>query len=295
MTSPPRSVPYAATAPQVSILIPAHNEAAYIASCLQAVFASDPLPEGQQGEVLLLANGCNDATVANARAAFAAARAEAPHWHLTVLDLPEGGKLKALNAGDAVARGRVLIYLDADVTVDPALIGQLTRALSTDQPRYASGTPQIAPAQSALTRAYGRFWTRLPFVQQGVPGFGLFAMNRAGRRRWQDWPDIIADDSFARLSFSPSERIKLPGKYHWPLVEGFRNLTRVRRRQNAGVAELAETHPKLLENDDKANPNWRETLHLFGQDPSGFAAYALVTLAVKTPLFRSTQRWTRGR
>ncbi|WP_375699211.1 glycosyltransferase [Pseudophaeobacter sp. TrK17] len=298
-TDPQTSPPTAAAQPQVSVLIPAHNEASYIADCLAALFAS-ALPAGMQGEVLILANGCTDAT-----ARIAAAQAAPPQWQLRVIELPEGNKLKALNAGDAEARGAVLVYLDADVIVDPALIGQITTALgdaqiltqaqSQAQPRYASGTPVIAPAQSALTHAYGRFWMRLPFVQTGTPGFGLFAMNRAGRARWQDWPDIIADDTFARLSFTAQERIKLPARYSWPMVEGLRNLTRVRRRQNAGVAELNEKYPQLLANDDKTPLPAGQLFKLLLQDPIGFAAYALVSLAVKSPLFRSRQRWTRGR
>jgi glycosyltransferase involved in cell wall biosynthesis len=208
---------------------------------------------------------------------------------------PEGDKLTALNLGEAQARGAVLVYLDADVTVEPALIGQLAEALRGPAPRYASGTPQIAPAQSALTRDYGRFWVQLPFVQIGVPGFGLFAMSRAGRTRWQHWPDIIADDTFARLSFAPAERIKLPARYTWPMVEGLRNLIRVRRRQNAGVAELVATYPFLQKNDDKVALSLRQLLRLMWRDPLGFAAYALVSLAVKSPLFRSNQRWARGR
>ena len=276
-------------APQVSVLIPAHNEASYITACLSALFASQ-LPEAMQGEVLVLANGCTDAT-----ASLAAAQAAPSQWHLRVLQQPEGNKLKALNAGDAEAQGAVLIYLDADVTVEPDLIGQIVTALDGPAARYASGTPGLSPAHSALTRAYGRFWMRLPFVQNGTPGFGLFAMNRAGRRRWQGWPDIIADDTFARLSFAPDERIKLPARYSWPMVEGFRNLTRVRRRQNAGVAELSKTFPELLNNDDKPSLSLAQLFSLLRQDPIGFAAYALVSLAVKSPLFRSGQRWTRGR
>ncbi|OIQ45000.1 MAG: glycosyl transferase [Roseobacter sp. MedPE-SW] len=277
------------TAPQVSVLIPAHNEADYIAACLASLFAC-ALPEGLRGEVLVLANGCTDATARIARA-----QQPTPQWQLKILELPEGNKLYALNAGDAEARGTVLIYLDADVTMEPTLIGQITSALGTAPPRYVSGTPQLAPAQSALTRAYGRFWMRLPFVQNGTPGFGLFAMNRAGRARWQNWPDIIADDTFARLSFAPDERVKLPSQYCWPMVEGFRNLTRVRRRQNAGVAELSETYPALMANDDKQKLPLRHLLRLLCSDPVGFAAYALVSAAVKSPLFRSQQRWTRGR
>jgi glycosyltransferase involved in cell wall biosynthesis len=276
--------------PLVSVLIPAHNEAGYIEACLTALLASDPLPGGKRGEVLVLANGCTDAT-----RAIAAAQPTRAGWDLRVIELPEGDKLKALNLGDAQARGAVLVYLDADVTVEPALIGQLAEALRGPAPRYASGTPQIAPAQSALTRAYGRFWVQLPFVQIGVPGFGLFAMSRAGRTRWQHWPDIIADDTFARLSFAPAERIKLPARYTWPMVEGLRNLIRVRRRQNAGVAELVATYPFLQKNDDKVALSLRQLLRLVWRDPLGFAAYALVSLAVKSTLFRSSQRWARGR
>ncbi|UWQ73916.1 glycosyltransferase [Leisingera sp. M658] len=274
----------------VSVLIPAHDEAEYIAGCLQAVFASDPLPAGMAAEVLVLANGCRDETAALARIQQPPAG-----WDLRVLELPEGGKLGALNAGDAAACGGILIYLDADVAVSPALIPQLAAALSQDVPLYASGCPQVALARSAVTRAYARLWTRLPFVTGGVPGFGVFAMTRAGRQRWGDWPDIIADDIFARLNFAPSERVKVPAVYSWPMVEGFRNLVRVRRRQNAGVAEVASKYPGLLQNEDKIPPSAGAVLKLLLSDPAGFVLYAMVGLATKTPLFASASRWTRGR
>ena len=280
--------------PQVSVLIPAHDEAAYIGDCLAAVFASDPLPADMRAEVLVLANGCADDTAARARAVVSPAR-----WHLRVLEQPEGGKLAALNAGDAVACGDVLIYLDADVTVSPQLIPQLVAALGTStgvgKPRYASGCPQVPRARSAVTRAYARFWTQLPFFTRGVPGFGVFAMNRAGRQRWKDWPDIIADDMFARLNFSPDERQRVCAEYCWPMVEGFRNLVRVRRRQNAGVAEITAHYPNLAAREDKQPPAPAWMLRQLVRDPAGFLVYGLVTLAVKTPLFASGARWTRGR
>jgi glycosyltransferase involved in cell wall biosynthesis len=282
----------------VSVLIPAHNEAAYIGSCLDAVFTSDPLPGDAEGEVLVLANGCSDETAAQARAV------QPPEgWKLKVLEQAEGSKLGALNVGDAAARGDVLVYLDADVTVSPQLIPQLTAALTAGPstaanrcvPRYASGSPQVPRAQSAITRAYARIWTQLPFFTNGVPGFGIFAMSRAGRQRWEDWPDIIADDIFARLNFAPTERIRVPATYNWPMVEGLRNLVRVRRRQNAGVAEIGQRHPNLAKNEDKPRPAKADLLRLMATDPAGFVVYALVAAAVKTPLFASSKRWTRGR
>lgn len=275
---------------RVSVLIPAHNEADYIARCLQAVFASDPLPAGMMAGVLVLANGCSDDTAALARS-----QAPPMGWVLQVLELPEGGKLPALTAGDAAAQGDILIYLDADVLVSPALIPQIAETLSDGVPRYASGRPQVARARSAVTRAYARLWMQLPFFSRGVPGFGVFAMTRAGRQRWQEWPDIIADDIFARLSFAPAERVQVPASYSWPMVEGFRNLVKVRRRQNAGVAEVADRFPQLQRNEDKQPPRYRAVMRLLLVDPAGFLVYSLVALAVKTPLFASNTRWTRGR
>ncbi|NSY40585.1 glycosyltransferase family A protein [Leisingera sp. ANG59] len=276
--------------PQVSVLIPAHNEAEYIGACLRAVFASGPLPTGMAAEVLVLANGCTDGTAALARAAVTA-----EGWQLQVLELPEGDKLAALNAGDAAARGDILIYLDADVLIAPDLIAQVAEALDLDAPRYASGRPEVAAAQSAVTRAYARFWMRLPFFSSGAPGFGIFTMNRAGRQRWGDWPNIIADDIFARLNFAPQERMQVAASYSWPMVEGFRNLVKVRRRQNAGVAEVAQKYPLLMQNEDTPRVRPGKVLRLLLSDPAGFLAYAAVALAVKTPLFASRNRWTRGR
>ena len=129
----------------LSVLIPAHNEAVEIAACLQSVFASAPLPPGWQGEVLVLANGCTDATAAIARAC------PVPDgWQKQVLELPAGGKLKALTAGDKAARGSVLAYLDADVRVDPELLCQTAAALAGAAPGYASGRPRLMCEASAF-------------------------------------------------------------------------------------------------------------------------------------------------
>jgi glycosyltransferase involved in cell wall biosynthesis len=235
--------------PHLSVLIPAHDEADWIARCLSAVFASrGALPAMR--EVLVIANACRDDTVAQARGMEGTARQAG--WDLRVIETPVPGKLPALSLGDAEARGDLRIYLDADVLVDPDLVAELVAALSTQVPRYATGRARIARADSAASRAYARFWMRLPFVVSGTPGFGCFALNGPGRARWGIWPDIIADDMFARLSFAPDERIGVQAGYVWPPVEGFANLVRVRRRQNAGVSELTRLYPRLGRNEDKA-------------------------------------------
>jgi len=272
----------------LSIIIPACNEGGYIDACLAAVFASDGLGKTQ---VIVAANGCTDDTVARARA-FARQAAD-KGWHLIVLDLPALGKPGALNAGDEAARYGARAYLDADVIVSPRLLAQIAQALGGDAARYASGTPRVT-ARSWITRAYARFWVRLPFVAQGVPGFGLYAVNAAGRARWGRFPPIISDDTFVRIQFTPAEREKVPASYDWPMVEGFAPLVRVRRRQDQGVAELARLEPELLANEGKDSPGKGWLLRQLLRDPLGFGTYAAVTLAVRAGWGRQ-RGWVRGR
>ncbi|MCR8549106.1 glycosyltransferase family 2 protein [Salipiger sp. P9] len=275
--------------PAVSVILPASNEAALIAQCLRALCAShwsDTAPV----EVIVIANGCRDDTAERARAEAPAFAARG--WALTVIERAEGGKLAALNAGDAAARGAIRIYLDADVTVSPELLAQIRDTLSTEAPRYASGRVNIT-ARGWISRAYARIWRQVPFMAQGVPGCGVFAVNASGRARWARFPDIISDDTFVRLSFTPDERISVPASYDWPIAEGFGNLVRVRRRQDAGVTQIEARYAALLQNDDKAPFPTARKLAMALRDPLGFAVYAGVALAVR--LRPAASGWSRGR
>ena len=91
---------------KASVLIPAHNEASYLPTCLDAVVASDAVQGGV--EVIVIANGCSDDTADIARGYEEEMLQKG--WTLTVLDLAEGGKLNAWNKGEATAIGEVLIY-----------------------------------------------------------------------------------------------------------------------------------------------------------------------------------------
>ncbi|WP_339638995.1 glycosyltransferase family 2 protein [uncultured Sulfitobacter sp.] len=274
----------------VSVLIPAHNEADWLPACLDALCAADPV--AGPVEVIVVANGCTDHTAELARGKDPAF--EARGWALQVLELAQGSKLGALNAGEAAARGAVLVYLDADVLISPPLLAQLAEALVEDAPRYASGMPEVTTSGDWVTRHYTRFWQTTGFMTHGVPGFGVFAMNRAGRARWGEWPDIISDDTFARLNFRPEERIAVPAPYAWPMIEGFAPLVRVRRRQDVGVAEVEQLFPDLMRNDDahdQMRPFWRRAL----ADPLGALVFVAVRLTIHAPVFRSANRWVRGR
>ncbi len=272
------------------ILIPANNEGPYIDACLLALLAQDA---NGPVEVIVAANGCTDDTVARTRAHAAAFAAKG--WALTCLDLPEGGKIGALKAAEAAMpdAGAARAYLDADVICEPALIREVRAALDTDQPRYATGTIAVTRGRSWATRAYAAIWRQVPFVKSGAVGAGFFAMNGAGRARFGDWPQIISDDTYARLQFTPDERIETPSRYHWPMVEGLSALIRVRQRQNAGVDEIAARWPDLLENEAKGGWGLPYFLRVAAGAPLAMAVYLTVHFAVR--LRPANTEWSRGR
>lgn len=273
----------------LSVIIPAHNEADWIGACLDSLLAEAAPIGGAQ--VVVVANGCIDKTVDIAESFRA--RAETGKWDMVVLDLPGLGKPAALNAGDAVASGEMRVYLDADVVVGRGLVAAIAAELDVDTPRYVSGRPRIAPARSAVTRAYAGFWQNLPFARSIAPGFGLFAVNARGRERWGEYPHLISDDTYVRLLFSPHERVEVPFEYQWPMVEGFKALVKVRRRQDAGVHEIKREHPALMDNEGKEKLGKGDILGRLMRNPVGFAVYATVSIAVRAK--SSDGSWSRGR
>lgn len=272
-----------------TIIIPASNESAWIGPCLDALLAQTP--EAGPMAVILSANACKDDTVPQAQSLASAFAARGSR--LTVIDSEIPGKPAALNRADALAPPGPRAYLDADVTCAPGMIAALRAALATPAPRYATGRLTLAPARSAVTRRYGRLWMDLPFHRQGAPGAGLFAVNPAGRARWKAFPDLISDDSFVRLHFTPAERVEVPEPYLWPLPEGFANLARVRRRQDAGMAELRHFHPQLFRPGEATAAPPAALLRLLAKRPFDLATYLAVRLAAR--LRPATGGFTRGR
>lgn len=273
----------------ISVIIPAHNEAEYIGACLEALLNQQDCEE-RSVEVIVAANGCSDQTAAIAGSYVD--RAEAIGWRIKVLDIAEGGKPNALNQADKVATASIRIYLDSDVICGAGLLAQIAETLDRPEATYSSGQLVVAPAKSWVTRHFANLWSRLPFMTTGVPGAGLFAVNGAGRARWEDFPKIISDDGYVRLLFEPHERIGVKAKYLWPMVEGFGALVKVRRRQDAGMSEIAEKYPELLENDSKPSvPH----LKLFLETPISYLVYVSVIICVRLRRGGENNGWARGR
>jgi glycosyltransferase involved in cell wall biosynthesis len=263
----------------LSVIIPAHNEGRYIGQCLGSLL-TQTLP-GPAWEVIAVANACTDDTVAVCKDHVR--RFAARGLRFVVLDIPEGGKTVAMNAGDRVARGDARAYLDADIVCEPDLLAQLVVVLDRRAPTYASGTMRVPRTGDRVTNLYAEFWSELPFMRRGVPGAGLFAVNAAGRARWGAFPDTYSDDTYVRLLFAPSERFAVEAAFDWPITEGFWKLVRNRKRQNAHTRDIHARYRELLRNDDDKSMRPGEVIGLALRRPAGFALYAFVWLLTRLP------------
>jgi hypothetical protein len=120
-------------------------------------------------------------------------------------------------------------------------------------------------ARNFLVRSYYRVWTALPYFTEGVIGAGVYAFSEAGRKRFGDFPDIIADDEFARLQAAPHERRSSPGSsFTITPPTSLRAILHINTRVRAGMYELREKFPELLAND---NTNPRRSLSVIATSP----------------------------
>ncbi|MDN5797557.1 MAG: glycosyltransferase family 2 protein [Intrasporangium sp.] len=215
------------------MVIPAHNEEALLPACLRAVLTTT----GPSLRVIVVANGCTDATVSAANAERALAR-ERGH-ELVVVEIECAGKVRALNIGDTYCRGCSVVYLDADTVLLPGSLASVHAVLSAPGPRLTAPVPVLVRPLLRLTRAYAAIWSQLPGVANDVVGAGCYAANPAGRRRWGTFPDVVADDLFVRTRFDPTERVVAPeGGFLLVMPEG-RDLVTVLRRWRWGNRQLA--------------------------------------------------------
>jgi glycosyltransferase involved in cell wall biosynthesis len=104
--------------PNISVIIPVHNAEDHLLLCLSSLSETSPLPD----EIIVAADGCTDRS---------AARAE--QSGVKVLSLPERkGPAHARNAGAHFARGEILFFLDADVTIPPETFARIGAAFQQD-------------------------------------------------------------------------------------------------------------------------------------------------------------------
>ena len=240
----------------VSIVVPAYNEGQTIERCLSALLQG---VEPGEFEVVVVANGCKDDTADRAR--------KFEHRGVQVIETPVGSKTNALNLGDQAATSFPRFYVDADIVLTPDAIRDVT-ALLEDNPEIVVAAPRAEVdlrGRSVLVRSYYRVWTSLPYFTEGVIGAGVYAFSEAGRKRFDEFPDIIADDEFARLQARPHERRNATrSSFTITPPTSLRAILHINTRVRAGMYELREKFPELLAND---NTNPKRSLSIIATSP----------------------------
>jgi hypothetical protein len=170
LVRPPRGTPPGGTL--VSILIPARNEQANIARCLDAALAS----RGVAVEMVVMDDGSVDGTAAIVRAIAA----RDPRVRLeTAPPLPRGwtGKVHACARLAAAAKGTHLLFIDADVRLEPDTAAMMAGQAARTGAGMVSGVPrqEIGSLGEALTVPMINF-----LLVCYLPGGGRAFTRRAG-------------------------------------------------------------------------------------------------------------------
>ena len=278
-TSPDRAELTEPTVPIASVVIPAHNEATVIGRCLETLLR-DAAPG--EFEVVVVSNGSTDGTAALARRAGAD----------VVVETDVASKSVALNLGDAETSVFPRAYLDADIELDAeslrAVVDQLADGALCSAPRM-----QLAFGDASWpVRAFYRAFSRLPYLADDPIG-GVYVLSRAGRARFEAFPDLTADDLFVRNLFGPGERVTAPGgTYTVHTPRDLRSLLAIRERAYRGAGEYHSAGHESAAGSTLSPSRIAKGLLA---DPVGMSVFLAVNLVAKLRVRRSrgARAWER--
>lgn len=266
----------------ISVIIPAHDESAVIDRCL------GPMIQGARPgelEVLVVCNGCSDDTPDRARRYGDLVR---------VIETDVASKSHALNLGDAAATGFPRFYVDADIELPLESIRKVARILETGRVHGAAPRIEVDLRDRGWSiRAYYRVWTVLPYIQRGMMGSGVYAISAEGRRRFERFPDIIADDAFVRHLFQPHERCSVKDAYfRMTPPHTLESLIHINVRRHVGRHEMAERFPEMARGDFSEQ---KTALLRLMHSPLWWPAIAVYVYARVRTLWRFRRKLRRGR
>jgi glycosyltransferase involved in cell wall biosynthesis len=255
----------------ISIVVPAHNEGSVISRMLTASIGGSGL---EDVIVTVVCNGCTDDTTEIARRFSPSVR---------VIETAVANKTHALNLGDQASSTFPRIYVDADVIITHDAIRALAARLERGDVLAAAPMPDInVTGCSRLVRAYFGVRARLPSAREGIGGSGVYALSAAGRDRFAQFPDVVADDTYVRLQFKPEERETLSTVKSVVFApRTIKQLIVVRTRAYIGTFELARRFPDLWRNRGEANNRALMTLFKHPRLWLGLLTYCYVNVLAR--------------
>jgi biofilm PGA synthesis N-glycosyltransferase PgaC len=247
-TPPPPAQPH--EPPFVSLLVPAHDEQSVIADSVAAMLRLDY----PAFEVIVIDDGSQDGTLA-ALAPLLAADARLRVLHKSTNE----GKAMAMNDALPLARGEILLGLDADAEPDTNLLRWIVPHFDSPRVAAVTGNPRVRNAATFLARL------------QSVEFSSIISLLRRAQRIWGRIVTVSGVVAALRKSavvdvggFSPNmptEDIELTWKLQkrhydvryepravcWMAVPlSYRGLFRQRLRWARGLAQVLHKHRDVL-------------------------------------------------
>ncbi|GGE83674.1 glycosyltransferase [Sphingomonas prati] len=233
----------------VSVLIPAFNEARVIEASVRRVLASRDVAL----EVIVIDDGSTDGTSQVVAGAFA----DEPRVRL--LTLANGGKAAALNTALRLARGDVVVALDADTQFEPLTIARLARWFVDPTLGAVAGNAQVGNRVNLVTRWQAiEYTTAQSLERRALAGFDAItvvpgavgAWSRAALDAVGGYPvDTLAEDQDLTIAVQRAGwRVACdPEAVAWTEApESFAALSRQRFRWAFGTLQCLWKHRAIL-------------------------------------------------
>jgi glycosyltransferase involved in cell wall biosynthesis len=184
-----------AATPDVSFVVPARNEADYLADCLESIAA---LETDYEHEVIVVDGASTDATTDVARAHGA-----------TVLEGSGSSIAAGRNLGGDAAKGEWLAFIDADTRVRPNYLTELLGFVERENLAAGSSACRMTgPLRAKLME--GTINHVFPRLDRPIlPGFNFF-VHREAFLETGGFPEVPNEDT----AFSRALGRRLPTGYH---------------------------------------------------------------------------------
>lgn len=223
------------TAPLLSVVIPAFNEAKFIKKTINSVIRSSTLYPGPI-EIIVVDNNSTDATARIARKSGA-----------RVVFEPKNQIARARNTGAKAVLGKYLVFLDADTTIVGDILSKVAQHLSSGT--VIGGGAWVIPDSGW----FGRFIFHLINISLSFKNITIGPFLYCNR---EDFEKVGGFDEayYAAEEFSLAKRLKKEGKYQnkkWKIIKYSKShkiVTSNRKFQRFGGLEMASQNAHLVWN-----------------------------------------------
>ena len=272
-----RPVRRAPVTPSVSVLLVVRNGDQWLAAKLDSLLALDYPPE-QIREILLVSDGSVDGTAAIA--ARYCARG------VRLLEVPPGGKARAINDGLPLLSGELVLFTDVRQELEPSCLRRLAACMADPEVGAVSGELVLLQGESQEKASVGAYWKYEFWIRSNLSRldsiFGatgaIYLMRRALTRPLP--PDALLDDMHQPLGafFQGYRLVVEPGAIAYDHPVTLDNEFRRKVRTLAGNFQILRAYPALL------GPGNRMWLHFVSTKFARLLLpYALLAIAAATP------------